>query len=170
MDAGPGVSPDTSANPVWQTLTALDAPACLLPSGKVVFMGGTTDPYGYGSQNPVLLEYDPASAATTLPPLDVQPDLPVGNYTWQSFMLLLPTGQFLLSAQANTLFLYTPDPATSAPQDAWRPTIISVPSDMYIGYGYALSGTSSTACRRPSATATTLAWPRTTRSSSSPIP
>jgi hypothetical protein len=108
-------------------------------------MAGTTVPFDmhghYFSQNPVLLEYDPASTATTLPQLDVQPDLPAGNYTWQSSMLVLPTGQLLLSAQASTLFLYTPDPATSAPQAAWRPTIISVPSVMLPGNSYIVSGT-----------------------------
>jgi hypothetical protein len=140
---GPTFPQDMSVNPNWQTLTALDAPACLLPSGKVVCMGGTTvlDGGEYFSQSPVLLEYDPASTATTLPPLDVQPDLPAGNYTWQSFMLLLPTGQILLSAQASTLYLYTPDPATGAPQDAWRPTILSVPSVMVPGNSYTITGT-----------------------------
>jgi hypothetical protein len=143
---GPSFPPDTSQFPVLATLTALGAPACLLPSGKVVCMGGITaldtEPFeGYSSQHPVLLEYNPASTATTLPPLDVQPGLPAGNYTHQSFMLLLPTGQMLLSAQTSTLFLYTPDPATSAPLDAWRPAKISVPSDMYLGYSYTVSGT-----------------------------
>jgi hypothetical protein len=139
---GPTFPQDTSANPNWPTLTALDAPACLLPSGKVVCMGGTTAPdEEYFSLNPVLLEYDPASTATTLPQLDVQPALPAGNYTWQSFMLLLPTGQILLSARTSTLFLYTPDPATSAPQAAWRPANISAPPVMDLGYRYTVSGT-----------------------------
>jgi hypothetical protein len=141
---GPSFPPDMSANPLWATLTALDAPACLLPSGKVVCMGGTTQADGLGSKNPVLLEYDPASTAATLPPLDVQPelpDVPGGSYTWKSFMLLLPTGQLLLSAQANTLLLYSPDPATSAPQDAWRPTIGSVPGVMVPGNSYTITGT-----------------------------
>jgi hypothetical protein len=49
---------------------ARDAPACLLPSGKVVCMGGTTvqvstmEGLDYLSFNPVLLEYDPASTVT----------------------------------------------------------------------------------------------------------
>jgi hypothetical protein len=129
---------------ILPTLTALGAPACLLPSGKVVCMAGTMSQDGAGSVAPVLLEYDPASTATTLPLLDVQPDLPDlpdGNFTWQYFMLLLPTGQILLSTKTSTLLLYTPDPATSAPQDAWRPADISVPSEMYLGHSYPLSGT-----------------------------
>jgi hypothetical protein len=139
---GPSLPSDTSASPNWPTLTALDAPACLLPSGKVVLMGGTTefDAPGYFSQNPVLLEYDPASSATTLPQLDVQPSLPAGNYTWQSAFLLLPTGQLLMSAQDNTLYLYTPDPADT-PDPAWAPANISVPATMVTGHTYTLSGT-----------------------------
>lgn len=139
---GPSFPQDTSASPNWPTLTPLDAPACLLPSGKVVCMGGTTalDDGGWFSQNPVLFEYDPASSATTLAQLDAQPSLPAGNYTWQSAFLLLPTGQLLMSAQANTLFLYTPDPA-DGPQPSWAPASISVPPTMVQGHTYTLSGT-----------------------------
>jgi len=140
---GPSFPSDTSANPNWPTLTALDAPACLLPHGRVVCMGGTTAPDGqeYFSVNPVLLEFDPASAASTLPPLDVQPPLPAGTFTWQCAFLLLPTGQLLLSAQDSTLFLYTPDPATSAPNPAWKPAHISVDAHMALGHSYTISGT-----------------------------
>ncbi len=140
---GPSLPADTSASPNWPTLTALDAPACLLPHGRVVCMGGTTIPDGqeYYPVNPVLLEFDPGSAAATLPPLDVQPPLPAGKFTWQCFFLLLPTGQLLLSAQDNTLFLYTPDPATSAPNPAWKPAHISVDTDMTLGHSYTVRGT-----------------------------
>ena len=140
---GPSFPPDTSASPNWPTLTALDAPACLLPHGRVVCMGGTTvlDGSEYYPKNPVLLEFDPGSAATTLPPLAVQPPLPAGKYTWQCCFLLLPTGQLLLSAQHNALFLYTPDPATSAPNPAWKPAHISVDADMVLGHSYTVRGT-----------------------------
>jgi hypothetical protein len=140
---GPSFPADTSATPNWPTLTALDAPACLLPHGRVVCMGGTTVPDGpeYYPQNPVLLEFDPGSAATTLPQLDVQPPLPAGKFTWQCFFLILPTGQMLLSAQDSTLFLYTPDPATSAPNPAWKPAHISVDAHMTLGHSYTVRGT-----------------------------
>ena len=140
---GPSFPADTSATPNWPTLTALDAPACLLPHGRVVCMGGTTVPDGpeYYPVNPVLLEFDPGSAATTLPQLDVQPPLPAGTFTWQCFFLILPTGQMLLSAQDSTLFLYTPDPATSAPKPAWKPAHISVDAHMTLGHSYTVRGT-----------------------------
>lgn len=140
---GPVFPPDTSASPNWPTLTALDAPACLLPNGKVVCLGGTTEPDGgdYFSFNPVFFEFDPKSSATTLPQLDAQAALPAGNWTWQSCFLMLPTGQLLCSAQANQLFLYTPDPASGEPHHDWRPAHIEVPDVMIPGHSYRLSGT-----------------------------
>ena len=139
---GPTFPKDTSASPNWPTLTALDAPACLLPSGKVVFLAGTTAPDGgYFSQNPVALEYNPAASPmpATMPKLDAQPALPAANYTWQSAFLLLPTGQMLCSGQTNTLLLYTPD-ASEQPQAAWRPNGVSIPATMVPGRSYNLSG------------------------------
>jgi hypothetical protein len=130
-------------SPNWPTLTALDAPACLLPNGKVVCLGGTTEPDGgdYFSLNPVFLEYDPASSAATLPLLDAQAALPAGNWTWQSSFLLLPTGQLLCSAHSNSIFIYTPDPANGRPHHSWKPAHISVPDCMVPGQSYRLHGT-----------------------------
>ena len=140
---GPSFPADTSAGANWPTLTALDAPACLLPNGKVVLMAGNAEPTDgdYFSSFPVLLEYDPASGATTLPLLDAQPALPAGNQTWQSVFLLLPTGQLLCSSQSNTLFLYTPDPATGSPDPSWKPANISVPTTLVLNHSYTVSGT-----------------------------
>ena len=141
--AGPVFPNDTSSSPNWPTLTTLDAPACLLPCGKVVCVAGTTEPDAgdYFSFNPVFFEYDPHSAASTLPLLDAQPSLPAGNWTWQSCFLLLPTGQLLCSAHSNSLFLYTPDPANGSPHHSWRPAHISVPHHMVRGHSYRLHGT-----------------------------
>jgi hypothetical protein len=144
---GPSFPPDNSVGANWPTLTALDAPACLLPSGKVVILAGNAEPTDgeYFSSNPVFLEYDPTSSGTTLPQLDVQPSTlsawPTANQTWQSSFLVLPTGQLLCSAQTNSLFLYTPDSATSAPNPAWQPANISVPAPLVLNHSYTLSGT-----------------------------
>jgi hypothetical protein len=141
---GPSFPTDTTANPNWPTLTALDAPACLLPSGKVVLLAGNaelTDGFFFFSSFPVVLEYDPSSNASILPQLDVQPTFPTGNQTWQSAFMLLPTGQLLLSAQSNTLFLYTPDSTSGAPDPSWAPANISVPSTLVLSHSYTLSGT-----------------------------
>ena len=140
---GPSFPVDNSVGALWPTLTALDSPACLLPNGKVVTMGGTTSPLDndYFSLNPVFLEYDPTSSATTLPPLDAQPSLPIGNYTWQYYFLLLPTGQLMCSTRSSSLLIYTPDPASGSPDPSWKPANISVPTPMVQGHSYTLSGT-----------------------------
>jgi hypothetical protein len=139
---GPSCPKDKSDKPNWPTLTVLDSPGCLLPSGKVVFLAGNAvlTNNDYFSSNPVFLEYDPQSAATTVPSLDSQPQLPAKNQTWQSSFLLLPTGQLLCSAQTNTLSLYTPD-AASLPNPAWKPAHISVPTTLTCGRSYTVSGT-----------------------------
>ncbi len=138
---GPAFPKDKSASPNWPTLTALDAPAALLPSGKVVTLAGNAEPTAgdFFSSNPVFLEFDPSSSATTLPQLDVQASLPSGNQTWQSSFLILPSGQLLCSAQTNTLFLYTPDPSQT-PNPTWAPNNISVPPAMVTGHSYTLTG------------------------------
>ncbi|HEY4361587.1 MAG TPA: kelch repeat-containing protein [Bryobacteraceae bacterium] len=140
---GPAFPADASTNPNWPTLTALDAPACLLPSGKVVCMGGTTQPVqgDYFSQSPVFLVYDPANADATLPQLDAQPSLPSGTWTYQCWFLLLPTGQLLCSCQSGSMFLYTPDPPDGPPQNSWRPANIQAPGFMISGRSYKISGT-----------------------------
>ena len=143
---GPDFPNDTSAAPNWPRLTALDAPAALLPNGKVVLLAGTTEPDAgdFFSRNPVFLEFDPHSGAAVLPKLDVQPTspaIPSVNFTWQSCFQILPTGQLLCSDQSPTLFVYTPDPAAGAPHDSWRPAHIEVPHKMKPGHSYKLEGT-----------------------------
>jgi Galactose oxidase, central domain len=150
--AGPSFPADTSGSGLNPTLTAIDAPACLLPNGKVVCLGGLTAPLpqppaaatGYFSNNVTFLEFDPSTNATTIPSLDKQPGTaanpwPGANtFTYQCWFLLLPSGQLLCSAGQNTLYLYTPD---GAPQPGWQPTITSVPTTMVTGETYTITGT-----------------------------
>jgi hypothetical protein len=150
--AGPSFPADTSGSGLNPTLTASDAPACLLPNGKVVCLGGLTAPVpqppaaptGYFSNSVTFLEFDPSSNATTIPPLDKQPGTAANpwpgakTFTYQCWFLLLPSGQLLCSAGQSTLYLYTPD---GAPQPAWQPTITNVPTTMVPGETYTITGT-----------------------------
>lgn len=140
---GPSFPSDDSGRGHWTTLTAMDAPACVMPSGKVICVGGSAVPRedGYASQGVTLLEYDPQCKAPVLAPLDKQPSLPLHTCTDQCWFLLLPTGQLLVSAHTGELYLYTPDAAAGAPNRAWSPTLISVPSVMVQGRSHTLSGT-----------------------------
>jgi hypothetical protein len=140
---GPSFPSDTTGNDNWATLTAIDAPACLMPYGRVICVAGSAVPLegDYFSLGTTFLEFDPASNATTIPQLDSQPMIADGTYTYQCWFILLPTGQLLVSTQSNTLYLYTPDPATSAPNPSWKPANITVPTTMLQGHSYTLSGT-----------------------------
>jgi hypothetical protein len=145
--SGPHFPPNTLPPPIWPTLTACAAPACLLPNGKVICMGGTLEPGPY-SLNPVLLEFDPQSAATTLAILDVQPptltsprDLQRDYFTFQCWFLILPTGELLFSRQDNTLLIYTLDVDHNLPHAAWKPTILTAPAVMHGGQSYKITGT-----------------------------
>ena len=144
--AGPVFPNDTSGLGNWPTLTALDAPAALLPNGKVVVLAGTTAPDAgdFFSQNPQFLEFDPQSGAAVMPLLAHQPaspPFPNNNFTWQCCFQILPTGELLCSTQTDHLFLYTPDPAGAAPHHSWRPANIQVPHRMQQGQSYRLEGT-----------------------------
>jgi hypothetical protein len=104
-----------------QTQGAKDAPACLLPNGKVLCVVATLSgaEKDYGSPPIQFYEFDGSSLqlvdsfqnpSTTVP------------YLLQ--MLLLPTGQVLLSNAdpkvPNALAIYTPD---GAPDPKWKPVI-----------------------------------------------
>ena len=142
--AGPTFPTDSTGNTNWTTLTAIDAPACVMPSGKVIMVAGSAVPLSgdFFSQGVSFLELDPSSSATTIPNLDVQPTgFPTSSFTYQCWFILLPTGQLLVSTQNSTLFLYTPDATTNAPNSAWKPANISVPTAMVQGHSYTLEGT-----------------------------
>ena len=142
--AGPSF-PNAPSAGVWRTLTALDAPACLLPSGHVVCVGGTMAQNSRGqyfSAGPVFFDYDP-KRPTLLGQLDRQPPISQADrtFTYSYWLLPLPTGQMLCSNGANELFLYTPGTNADAPDPSWKPTITAAPSAMSAGTVCTLTGT-----------------------------
>jgi len=110
------------------TLGAKDGPACLLPNGKVLCavtrLGGTKDDYGSESR---FFEFD----GTTLTPVPYSVDKPFAGWPpFQNTMLLLPTGQVLVSHVDLPILIYTPD---GAPDPSWKPEITSVPLQLEQG-------------------------------------
>jgi hypothetical protein len=166
---GPHFPNDTSATPNWPTLTALDAPACLLPSGKVVLLAGTTTPDAgdYFSLNPVVLEYDPQSAPSILPsrPSRHFPSATIRGSRPSCFC----QQDSSFAAHRVTPFSFThrilPADCPTIPGDRgtsqflmdWSPATASV-----------FSALKSTVCPRHCAMEMTRAWPLTTQSSASP--
>jgi len=128
------------------TLFPMDAPACLLPNGKVLCAVSPGPPCK--NPSPVFFfEYDPATnglASVT------QPNGGVGflfNAVYKTRMLLLPTGKVLyaggpvdpaVGASASTqLYVYNPD---GAPNAAWKPQITTFPSFVLQGQAQTLQG------------------------------
>ncbi len=120
-------SPHVGGRPVG----AQDAPACLLPNGKVLFVGGPVDGGEFSSPT-YFFEYDGNAITQVLPAPPI-----AGGPTFVGRMMLLPTGQVLFASGANDIYCYTPD---GHPQDAWRPTITAVPHQLQPGGTYTLYG------------------------------
>src|SRR5271166_914662 len=110
--AGPQIK-DSSGN----LLGAFDAPAAVMPNGKVLFAAGPIDGVNYSGPT-TFFEYDPSTnAVTQVEKFNVQP--------YETRMLVLPSGQVLVNVSSPTLWVYTPD---LGPQPQWRPTISHISS------------------------------------------
>jgi hypothetical protein len=114
--AGPPLPPGLGAN---------DNPAAMLPNGKVLI---ALNPSGNFNPPVTVYEFDPATGIyTDVTPGTAKPAIPgfdlSARNTDDTCMLVLPTGQILLSNNTGKLALYTPD---GAPSDAWRPTISNI--------------------------------------------
>jgi hypothetical protein len=125
---GPDLPADTSGNnfnsPNGNIQTSIDAPAVLLPGGKVLFASGNTRLEG-GTQfwsNPTLINaYDPV--ANSIKKLASQPPSN-GVDTWQARFLLLPTGEVLITSEQQQTIAIMNDPAIiGTPNAAWKPVI-----------------------------------------------
>ena len=115
-----------------QTIGAKDAPACLLPNGKVLFVGGPVDGKSDSYLTPTyFFEFD-GTIITRVPDPPNSTQAP-----YMGRMLLVPTGQVLFAAETNDVYCYTPD---GNPRDAWRPTITATPSSIQSGLSYTLQG------------------------------
>ena len=112
-------------------LAADDAPGAVLPDGKVLFTADT--PLFNGPAH--IFEFDPVSNTYT----DLTSSLPSSFLTGPSYvdrMVVLPTGQVLLTNSGSQLYVYTPD---LPPVAAGNPTISGIAEN---GDGsFLLSGT-----------------------------
>jgi hypothetical protein len=114
----------------------MDAPAVLLPNGKVLCLG---QPVTCGpSPGPVtFMEYDPGTNVVTA----ICGPANGGQVTASGRLLLLPTGQVLFSnfePSSIQIEVYTPD---GQPNAAWKPTIMDCPTVMLTSSQYLIRGT-----------------------------
>lgn len=127
--SGPTV-PQVNAN---EPLGAVDAPACLLPNGHVLFtVGPITTPATFKSPT-YFFEFDPIANSIS----QVAGAATAGGVPYAGRMLMLPTGQVLYTAYSTVVALYTP---TGAPDPVWLPTITSTFLSMRRGWSTTLHG------------------------------
>lgn len=117
-----------------KTTGAKDAPACLMPNGRVLcLVGPFNSAAGEWGQPVYFFEYDPAANTLTQAPSPSN----AGGSPFSSRLMLLPTGQVLHASGSQTVAIYTPD---GAPDPMWRPSVTSVPSALLPGNTYTLNG------------------------------
>ncbi|MGH6835062.1 MAG: choice-of-anchor D domain-containing protein [Methylocella sp.] len=125
--AGPTIV-DASNN----RLHPIDAPAALLPNGRVLLAASPAPPCSFPGPTS-FFEYDPAT--NTLNPVGTPSNSAGPCFTGR--FLLLPNGQVLFSNQSAAVTIYTPD---GAPNPSWKPAITAIPPIMAVGHHYLLSG------------------------------
>lgn len=136
-NADPTVAGTWTAGPTLtdghgNTMYPMDAPAALLPSGKVLLTASPAPPCSYPGPTTFFL-YDPSSNTA---PIVTGPS---SNSTACYFgrLLLVPDGTVLFSNGSNDIEVYTPD---GSPQQSWAPVITNAPATMVIGDTYTISG------------------------------
>jgi hypothetical protein len=112
-----------------QQLDISDGPAALLPNGNVLCM---TSP-GVSSANVHFFEWDGARFKEVAKTPNSLTDA-----SYYGRMLVLPTGQLLLTDGSRDVELYT---STGGPDPAWAPNITKVPKKLTHGKSATLSGT-----------------------------
>lgn len=131
--SGPDFPPDGNG----ALMEAKDAPACLLPNGKVLCTASPASDTTYPGPTS-FFEYDGVSLNAVGAPNNA------GGACYHGRMLVVPTGQVLFAADSADIAVYTPD---GAPDPAWAPHITSHPvfvreKQTYTLNGYQLNGLS----------------------------
>jgi len=114
-----------------QTLSEFDGPASLLPDGNVLCM---TSPNFFQQQGGAdFFEWNGKKLIKVT-------DIPNAEslFSFQAYMLLLPTGQVMVTEQTNDIEIYS---AKGTANPAWAPTISSVPATISRGSSYVIKGT-----------------------------
>ena len=115
------------------TMHPIDAPAVLLPNGRVLLAASPAPPCGFPGPTS-FFEYDPAANSLSAAPTPSN----ASGACFTGRFLLLPNGQVLYSNQSSKVTIYTPD---GTPDPSWKPVIGGIAAFMALGHHYALTGT-----------------------------
>jgi len=114
--------PDFPPQPGHPTLGAKDAPACLLPNGKVLCIAGPIDGIGDHYLGPMyFFEFHPATAKFTH--IAGPPANPAHIAPFEARLLPLPSGDVLFANGTGKMSVYEPG---GSPDAAWLPTITAI--------------------------------------------
>ncbi len=135
---------DFPASPLGDHFSVPDGPAATLPNGNILVMASTMHPVFLGDANPPSHFYEVSQSTNAL--TQVADSSHAASFSsYQGRMLVLPTGEVLLTAynqQLNTpvdeAMLYSNG---GAPQSTWRPSVTNAPSTLAPGGVYTISGT-----------------------------
>jgi hypothetical protein len=105
-----------------------DGPAALEPNGKVLIMASP----GFGNTPVTFFEWDGRHLQT----VPGTPNAPMDS-SFYGNMLVLPTGQILLTDFSNDIEVYTP---VGGPDPDWRPVVVFTPPVLTPGRSYPLAG------------------------------
>jgi hypothetical protein len=105
-----------------------DGPAALEPNGKVLMMAS---PLIYNTPAS-FLEWDGRSLSA----VPGTPNAPTDS-SYYGNMLVLPTGQILLTDFSNDIEIYTP---VGGPEPNWKPVVVFTPQVLAPGQSYSLAG------------------------------
>ncbi len=127
-DSGPDIPVDAQG----RLMKAKDAPACLLPNGKVLFASGPAGDLANDWPSPTyFFEYDGATINTVASPANAN------QLVYEGRLMLLPTGQAMFANGTSTIAVYDPD---GHPDEDWRPEITSVPHFLRVKQTFTLQG------------------------------
>jgi hypothetical protein len=116
------LGPDFPPQPGHPVIGAKDAPASLLPNGKVLRLAGPVDGIGDHYLAPMFFfEFDPVTSSFAL--IGDPPSNPPGAPPFVARLLLLPNGEVLFANGTSSLAVYDPG---GGPATVWRPTIIEI--------------------------------------------
>jgi hypothetical protein len=135
--AGPA-EPTKVIGGVTTNIVGTDDPGAMLPNGRILIALSPQGKLVNGNYNfpapTFIYEYDPVTQTFT----ENTPGGLSGVNAFQLNMVVLPSGQVLLSNEGNPFQVYTEDPVTG-PMDAWRPSIKGI-ADNHDGT-FTLTGT-----------------------------